>query len=287
MYSYSSFRVEVLHTSDSLKHVLAPFWKQNKPIGFVPTMGALHPGHISLVDRCAIENEVTVVSIFVNPTQFNDPRDLEHYPRTLSHDVTLLQNTQCDYIFAPSVQEVYPEPDTRLFGFGPLEQVMEGAHRPAHFNGVAQVVSKLFNMVAPRRAYFGEKDFQQLAIIKDLVKQLNIPVQVVPCPIVREADGLAMSSRNALLTPEQRKSAALISDTLMKSLTLSRILTIESLCEWVIMRVNSDSQLHTEYFSIVGKDDLQPASSWDNPQGLQGCIAVQTGSVRLIDNVGY
>jgi len=279
--------MQVFHTITALQGSLADARRAGFRIGLVPTMGALHSGHISLVERCGAENEVTVVSIFVNPTQFNDPRDLAVYPRTLPQDLELLRDSCCTHVFAPSVEEMYPEPDHRAFHFGALEQVMEGVRRPGHFNGVAQIVSKLFEATVPHSAYFGEKDFQQLAIIRAMVRQLQLPVRIVGCPIVREPDGLAMSSRNRLLTPEHRKSAVLISDTLLKSVTLSRVLTIEALCEWVEMRINADPLLQTEYFAIVDREELQPARFWGDPRGLQGCIAVQAGQVRLIDNIAY
>ena len=212
-------------------------------VGFVPTMGALHEGHLSLVRQAAEENQAVVVSIFVNPTQFNDPRDLERYPRTLDKDTELLAGVRCDYIFAPSVEEVYPEPDTRQFGFGSLENVMEGKFRPGHFNGVAQVVSKLFDMVVPDKAYFGLKDFQQLAVIKSLVVQNKYPVTIIPCAIVREADGLAMSSRNRLLTPEHRQIAPVIYKTLQQAAKLSATKSVEEVKEWVVSEMNATGKL--------------------------------------------
>ena len=200
---------------DETRKFLSVFRKQGKSIGLVPTMGALHEGHLSLIDASLRSNDITVISIFVNPTQFNDRKDFEKYPRDLDKDLELIRLKGCDLVFAPSEEEIYPEKDTRVFDFGTLDKYMEGKYRPGHFNGVAQIVSRLFDIIEPDRAYFGEKDFQQLVIIKNLVQQLNLPVEIVPCPIIRESDGLAMSSRNRLLTPEQRKSASKISKVLL------------------------------------------------------------------------
>ncbi len=254
-------------------------------VGFVPTMGALHKGHISLVEQAVAENKTVVVSIFVNPTQFNDPKDLERYPRTLESDLALLEPTGCLLVFAPSVSEMYPEPDTRKFNFGTLETVMEGKHRPGHFNGVAQVVSKLFDMVKPDKAYFGLKDFQQLAIIKNMVKQLSLPVEIVPCPIVREQSGLAMSSRNELLSPEERKNAASISETLFEAKQLAQQKSVQELAEWITENINKNPYLTVEYVDIVDDINFQPVKSWDEKNTKVACVAVFCGKVRLIDNI--
>lgn len=256
-------------------------------IGFVPTMGALHAGHISLVQRAAAENNCVVVSIFVNPTQFNDKKDLERYPRNLEADLNLLKNSGCHYVFAPAVEEVYPEPDKRRFDFGDLETVMEGRFRPGHFNGVGQVVSRLFDIVNPHRAYFGLKDFQQLAIIKKLVALLHYDIEIVPCPIVREESGLALSSRNELLSPAERKNAAAIYRTLSEAHQKSKYQEVSELISWVIREVNQHPPLDVEYFEIVNELTLQPVSTWDDPGGKIGCIAVWCGKVRLIDNVSF
>ena len=256
-------------------------------VGFVPTMCALHEGHLSLVRQAAEENQAVVVSIFVNPTQFNDPRDLERYPRTLDKDTELLAGVRCDYIFAPSVEEVYPEPDTRQFGFGSLENVMEGKFRPGHFNGVAQVVSKLFDMVVPDKAYFGLKDFQQLAVIKSLVVQNKYPVTIIPCAIVREADGLAMSSRNRLLTPEHRQIAPVIYKTLQQAAKLSATKSVEEVKEWVVSEINATGKLEVEYFEIVDDTKLLPVTNWNEPVTKVGCIALYAGKIRLIDNIVF
>lgn len=259
--------------------------EHNLTLGFVPTMGALHEGHLSLVKQAALENDLVVVSIFVNPNQFNDPGDLERYPRTLEKDMELLSGVKCDYIFAPEVVEIYPVPDTRKFNFGILETVMEGRYRPGHFNGVAQVVSKLFDIVMPDRAYFGLKDFQQLAVIKDMVAQLSYNIKIVPCEIVREPDGLAMSSRNTLLKPEFRKAAPIIRQKLLSAKALKDKLTIEELKKWVLDEIESKSDLKVEYFEIVDDTHLQPVTSWEDLVVKVGCIAVYAGEIRLIDNI--
>lgn len=256
-------------------------------IGFVPTMGALHAGHISLVEKAVSQTEIVVVSIFVNPTQFNDPKDLERYPRTLNADLKLLEKTGCQIIFAPTAKEIYPEPDSRKFDFGTLETVMEGKHRPGHFNGVAQVVSKLFDIVQPGKAYFGLKDFQQLAVIKEMVIQLNIPVEIVPCPIIREDSGLAMSSRNELLTAEERKNAAVISQTLFEAQKLTGQKSVRELAEWITSTINKNLYLNVEYVEIVDDRQLQPIKNWEENDGKVCCVAVFCGKIRLIDNIVF
>jgi len=261
--------------------------KSSGSVGFVPTMGALHRGHLSLVNKAVAENAVVVVSIFVNPTQFNDPGDLKRYPRNLEADLALLEPTGCHLIFAPEPKEIYPEPDTRKFNFGPLEEIMEGKHRPGHFNGVAQVVSKLFEIVKPDKAYFGWKDFQQLAIIKNMVKQLSLPVEIVPCPIVREKSGLAMSSRNELLSAEERKNAALIYQTLSEAQKLTKQKSVNELRKWVTEKINQNPWLTVEYYEIVDDENLRPVENWDEKKTKVGCIAVYCGKVRLIDNIVF
>ena len=278
--------MRLVKTQLELKEQLLLTGKEQQ-VGLVPTMGALHEGHLSLVRQAVSENPVVVVSIFVNPTQFNDPEDLKRYPRTLEADMELLKSTGCQFVFAPSPEEVYPEPDTRKFDFGKLEQVMEGKFRPGHFNGVAQVVSKLFDMVNPQKAYFGLKDFQQLAIIREMVKQLQLPVEIVACEIVREDSGLAMSSRNELLSPEERQEAALIYETLKHAVTLKEKKTIAQLEEWVTTAINNSDVLNVEYFEIVDSETLQHASEWTYKGELRGCIAAFCGNVRLIDNIGF
>lgn len=277
----------VVETVDKLRAFLAAARAEGKSVGLVPTMGALHEGHASLVKRSVEENDVTVVSVFVNPTQFNDKGDLERYPRTLDADCALLSSLGANYVFAPSVEEVYPEPDTRVFDFAPLDKVMEGVYRPGHFNGVAQIVSKLFMYVEPDRAYFGEKDFQQLAIIREMVRQLGFKLQVVGCPIVREKDGLALSSRNTLLTPEQRITALAISKTLFASLDYAKLHTLTETKQMVEQAIAGTEGLELEYYEIVDGNTLQPVASWDDTDYIVGCITVYCGKVRLIDNIRY
>lgn len=277
----------VVETVDKLRAFLAAARAEGKSVGLVPTMGALHEGHASLVQRSVAENDVTVVSVFVNPTQFNDKGDLERYPRTLDADCALLSSLGANYVFAPSVEEVYPEPDTRVFDFAPLDKVMEGVYRPGHFNGVAQIVSKLFMYVEPDRAYFGEKDFQQLAIIREMVRQLGFKLQVVGCPIVREKDGLALSSRNTLLTPEQRTTALTISRTLFASLDYAKDHTLAETKQMVEQAIADTEGLELEYYEVVDGHTLQPVASWTDADYIVGCITVYCGKVRLIDNIRY
>ena len=270
-----------------LKGYLIDSKRDRKRVGLVPTMGALHKGHLSLVERCVRENDICVVSVFVNPTQFNDKHDLETYPRTLEADCALLESAGCDFVFAPSVEEMYPEPDTRTFDFGTVMQVMEGAKRPGHFNGVAQVVSKLFYIVEPDNAYFGEKDFQQIAVIRAMVKQLQIPVQINACPIVREADGLALSSRNTRLTPALRQKAPLIARTLQESKALAATKSVREVIDYVVNTLNADPDLEVEYYEIVDGDSLVSIQDWKDTSYAVGCVTVYCGEVRLIDNIKY
>lgn len=258
-----------------------------KSVGFVPTMGALHSGHISLVERCVQENDLCVVSVFVNPTQFNDKSDLERYPRTPEADQALLSKAGCHIAFMPSVEEMYPTEDTRQFHFGSLETVMEGKYRPGHFNGVAQIVSKLFDAVQPQKAYFGEKDFQQVAIIREMVKQLNYPIEIIACPIIREESGLARSSRNTLLSQEQRKKAALIAQVLTKSTTFVPNKTVAQTIAWVNEQFTHDTEFNMDYYEIVDGNTLQPINQWDESDFVVGCIAIYCGKIRLIDNIHY
>lgn len=254
-------------------------------IGFVPTMGALHDGHRSLVERARKENRTVVVSVFVNPTQFNDKNDLKHYPRTPEADIRLLEEVGVDYVFMPTVEEIYPEPDTRVFDFGQIDKVMEGATRPGHFNGVAQVVSRLFDIVQPARAYFGEKDFQQIAVIRAMVRQLGLQLEIVPCPIVRGEDGLALSSRNQLLDEAHRTAAPHIYATLKAGAERSHELTPAKLKAWVTAEVERNPLLKVIYYQSVDADTLQEVGSWSDSAHIQGCIAVQAGEIRLIDNI--
>ena len=279
--------MKVVVTKSELKEILDAYRNDGKSIAFVPTMGALHEGHASLVRRSVDENDVTVVSVFVNPTQFNDANDLANYPRTLDADCKLLEKVGADIVFAPAVKEMYPEEDTRVFSFAPLDTVMEGAFRHGHFNGVAQIVSKLFYAVEPHRAYFGEKDFQQLAIIREMVRQLSLSVEIIGCPIVREKDGLAMSSRNTLLSADERERALTISRTLFKSLEYAKINTLAETKAFVENAINGTSGLYLEYFQIVDGNTLQEIAEWSDSDYAVGCIALFCGKVRLIDNIVY
>ena len=279
--------MKVVHTIKDLQAELAVLRAQGKKVGLVPTMGALHAGHASLVKRSVSENGVTVVSVFVNPTQFNDKNDLEKYPRTLDADCRLLEECGADFAFAPSVSEMYPEPDTRQFSYAPLDTVMEGAFRPGHFNGVCQIVSKLFEEVKPHRAYFGEKDFQQLAIIREMVRQMQFDLEIVGCPIVREEDGLALSSRNARLSAEERENALKISQTLFKSRTFAATHTVSETQKFVEDAIAAAPGLRLEYFEIVDGNTLQKVGNWDQTSYAVGCITVFCGDVRLIDNIKY
>lgn len=254
-------------------------------VGFVPTMGALHAGHRSLVERARKECQTVVVSVFVNPTQFNDKTDLRNYPRTPEEDLALLTEAGADIVFMPSVEEIYPEPDTRQFDFGEIDKVMEGATRPGHFNGVAQVVSRLFDIVQPAKAYFGEKDFQQIAVIKAMNSQLGIEVEIVECPIIRDCDGLALSSRNTLLDEAHRKAAPQIYATIKQAAERSKTMTPAELKEWVVAEIERGGLMKVIYFQAVDALSLQEVKAWSESERIQGCIAVQAGAIRLIDNV--
>ena len=254
-------------------------------VGFVPTMGALHAGHRSLVERARRENDTVVVSVFVNPTQFNDKNDLKNYPRTPEADCAILEAAGADIVFMPTVEDIYPEPDTREFDFGLIDKVMEGATRPGHFNGVAQVVSRLFSIVNPQRAYFGEKDFQQIAVIKAMVEKLAIDIDIVECPIVRGEDGLALSSRNELLTPDHRKAAPHIYATIKQCAEKMESMTPKELTEWVVATIDSNPLLKTIYFEAVDARTMQRVENWSDSERIQGCCAVQAGQIRLIDNI--
>lgn len=281
--------MEIINSVKELKDKLYIHKSQKRSIGLVPTMGALHKGHISLVEKCSKENDITVVSIFVNPTQFNDKKDLERYPRTLEADCKLLGNIKVDIVFAPSVEEIYPEPDTRIFSYPPTDTVMEGKYRPGHFNGVCQIVSKLFDFVEPDKAYFGEKDFQQVAVIKAMVKDKKYSIEIIQCPIIRENDGLALSSRNALLTSQERLIAVNISKVLKNSIEYSLNHSLNETREWVINQINSTEGLKIEYYEIVDGETLNSIDKWEDSNYIVGCITVFCGStpIRLIDNIKY
>ena len=275
--------MKVVNTVAELNAALAPLKREG--VGFVPTMGALHAGHRSLVERARRENDTVVVSVFVNPTQFNDKNDLKNYPRTPEADCAILEAAGADIVFMPTVEDIYPEPDTRQFDFGLVDKVMEGATRPGHFNGVAQVVSRLFALVNPARAYFGEKDFQQIAVIKAMVEQLSIDVEIVECVIVRGEDGLALSSRNELLTPEHRAAAPHIYATISQCASKMESMSPEELTNWVVETIDSNPLLKTIYFEAVDARTMQRVEKWSDSERIQGCCAVQAGNVRLIDNI--
>lgn len=277
------------HSIVELQNELFDARKQGKSVGLVPTMGALHDGHASLVKRSVKDNDVTVVSVFVNPTQFNDKNDLKNYPRTLDSDCALLESCGADYVFAPSVEEMYPIPDTRQFEFPPVSTVMEGKHRPGHFNGVCQVVSRLFYITRPDRAYFGEKDWQQIAVVKAMVRSLQLNVEIVECEIVRESDGLAMSSRNTLLADNERAIAPRIYATLKESIKYAKTHSLTETHDYVVSTINSVDGLDVEYFSIVDGNTLQDVSAWEDSDYIVGCITVFCGAtpIRLIDHIKY
>ena len=279
----------VINTIKEIVDIVNTKRAQNLSIGLVPTMGALHEGHTSLVEHCIKENDITIVSIFVNPTQFNDKNDLNNYPRTLEADTQLLERKGVDYVFAPTVNEIYPEPDTRIFSYPPIDTVMEGAKRPGHFNGVCQIVSKLFDITKPHRAYFGEKDFQQIAVVTAMTEDLKIPVKLCTCPIVREDNGLALSSRNTLLSAKEKAIAPTIYKVLQESLPMSQKSSVEDTINFVVTSINKVEGLDVEYFQIVDGKSLQPIKDWSDSHYIVGCITVYCGSrpVRLIDNITY
>ena len=281
--------MKVIQKIVELQNELFSYRKNNKTIGLVPTMGALHAGHASLVKQSVKENDVTVVSVFLNPTQFNDKGDLERYPRTLEADCQLLEACGADYVFAPTVEEIYSKPDNRQFEFSPQSTVMEGAKRPGHFNGVCQVVSRLFYIVRPDRAYFGEKDWQQIAVIKRLVDFIGMKdsITIVECPIVREQDGLAMSSRNMLLTADERAIAPKIYEALRKSVDYSQSHSVAETQEKVVNEINAVDGLEVEYFEIVDGNTLLKVNTWEDY--VVGCITVYCGHtpIRLIDHIKY
>lgn len=279
--------METVYSISDLQSLLCKSRNEGYSIGFVPTMGALHEGHLSLVEQSKMHNDVTVVSIFVNPTQFNNVTDLEKYPRTIDEDCTLLDDSGVDIVFIPSVEEIYPVPDNRVFDFGLLGEVMEGKFRPGHFNGVAQVVSKLFDMVKPVRAYFGEKDFQQLAIVRDMVRRYDMPVDIVAVPIMRESSGLAMSSRNRRLSDSELVAASNIYRILLESKNFYSQKSIVETINYVVGEVNRIEYLNVEYFEIVDGNTLQAIDSWSESDYVVGCITVFCGEVRLIDNIVY
>jgi pantoate--beta-alanine ligase len=276
--------MEVINKIVDIRKYLESIRVSGKSIGFVPTMGALHQGHLDLIRRSATNNDITCCSIFINPIQFNNQEDLAKYPRTLDEDLRLLEEAGCDLVFVPSAEEMYPEPIDKKYDFGDLEKVMEGAHRPGHFNGVAIVVKKLLEIFEPDKAYFGEKDFQQLRIIQSLVKMQNMPVEIIPCPTVRETDGLAMSSRNWRLSMEERAVAPEIYRTLLQARDLVKKAPVSEVKKILIARLESKG-FRVDYFEISDIETLQPVVGWEDSPGLIACVAAFLGSVRLIDNM--
>jgi len=290
----------VFKSAAEIKNYLKEKRNQNEVIGFVPTMGALHQGHISLINKAKSDCNLVVSSIFVNPTQFNNLDDLKNYPRTPEKDIKLLEAAGCDIVFIPEIHEMYTDKELELkkqdindkiyiggkiIEFGLLEKVMEGAHRPGHFNGVAQVLDKLFKIVEPHKAYFGQKDFQQLAIVKSLVKQLGLPIEIVSCPIIREPSGLAMSSRNERLTAEERQKASLISKTLFKVQDLKKEKMVGELKTLVRSQIKQEPEMQLEYFEIADTETLEPLPDLKPAKNAVACIAIHMGPIRLIDNV--
>ncbi len=280
--------MKIIRTVKELREAVSALKSEGKSVGLVPTMGALHDGHISLVERARTGNDAVVVSVFVNPTQFNNPDDLRTYPRTEDADCHRLEKAGVDIAFIPSVEEMYPEPDTRVFDLGPVAAVMEGAMRPGHFNGVAQVVSRLFAMVNPDRAYFGEKDFQQIAVIRRMVELEKFPIEIVACPIKRESDGLALSSRNVRLSAHQREVAPNIHRVMEESLAYKTSgASLKDVKHRVIDEINAYPEMEVEYYEIVNAADMQPVAEWSDCDEAVGCITVYLGDVRLIDNIKY
>jgi pantoate--beta-alanine ligase len=279
--------MQLFKTKTELDYFVQDVKVQGNKVGFIPTMGALHKGHLSLIENSKKQADITVASIFVNPTQFNDPNDLINYPRNEEKDLDLLEKAGCDAVFLPTVEEMYPEKDIRIFDFDDIDAVMEGAHRPGHFNGVAQIVSKLFGIVKPQVAFFGQKDFQQVAIINKMVEKLKMPVEIVACPIIRESDGLAMSSRNLLLTPEHRKQAPIIYQTLKKANEQAHQKTVTEIKSWVVETLNNTGLFRVEYFEIVDRFSLKSVEKLSAPKNNIGCIAVWAGKIRLIDNITF
>ena len=287
--NYRNFKMRIFEKVVDLQNELFEVRRQGKTVGLVPTMGALHDGHASLVRQSVQQNDVTVVSVFLNPTQFNDKGDLDRYPRTLDADCKLVEACGADYVFAPSVSEMYPTPDTRHFEFPPQSTVMEGAKRPGHFNGVCQVVSRLFYITRPNRAYFGEKDWQQIAVVKRLVDFINMNIEIVECPIVRDEDGLAKSSRNSLLSADERAIAPNIYKVLKSSTNETGKMSVQQLHDKVVADINAIGGLEVEYFDIVDGNTLLPVQSWDDTPYVVGCITVYCGKtpIRLIDHIKY
>lgn len=281
--------MQIIETVSQLLAFVEQGKQKGLKTGLVPTMGALHEGHLSLVKRSKSDNDVTIVSIFVNPVQFNNPDDLASYPRQPENDFKLLAQQEVDVVFAPTVDEIYPSDfnRSRHFNLGKVAEVMEGIHRPGHFQGVALIVNRLFQLCRPTRAYFGMKDFQQIAVISAMVKYEGLDVEIVPCPIVREESGLALSSRNQLLSPEHRKEAASIHSILKESLDFAKSHSVGATHAWVVRQLDAKDDFKVEYFEIVDGQTLLPVEDWTEADYIVGCITVYVGKVRLIDNIEY
>ncbi|MDB4497908.1 pantoate--beta-alanine ligase [Gammaproteobacteria bacterium] len=282
--------MKLIQTKAELNTIVSALKLDGKSIGFVPTMGALHEGHLQLVRKAVSQNDITIVSIFVNPTQFNNKQDLASYPRTIDADAELLASVGCSYVFAPDAQEFYSKEEmdsTFEFNFAGLDTVMEGKFRPGHFNGVVQVVSKLFKLVQAQRAYFGEKDFQQLAIIRHMVKEMHFDIEIVGCPVERAESGLALSSRNALLSSDERKLAASIYQVLDGSRAFAFETGVTDTQKAVVNAINQHDGLEVEYFDIVDGHTLQTVHFWEDSDYIVGCITVYCGKVRLIDHIDF
>lgn len=276
----------IVRNKAELLPILEKQRENGKIIGFVPTMGALHAGHISLIESSLKQSDFTVCSIFVNPTQFNDKADLERYPRMPEKDAAMLEKAGCHMLYMPEVMDIYPETDTRVFDFGHLDKVLEGAHRAGHFNGVGQVVSRLFDIVKPQKAFFGLKDYQQVAIIKKLCEILNYKIEIIACPILRESDGLAMSSRNMLLNEEERKAASLIPQLMQEAQTrLKNAEPIESVKQYVLEKLSHNPIYKPDYFDVCDANTLLPLNSLIIKGPSIILIACFVGKIRLIDNL--
>jgi len=277
--------MKIYNKTDPVIREINGLKKRGMTIGFVPTMGALHKGHLSLLHRAREANHIVAASIFINPLQFNDKRDLVNYPRTIDEDIEQLESAGCDLLYAPSEEEIYRGHKQIIYDFGHLGNIMEGRFRKGHFNGVATVVHKLFEIIKPDRAYFGEKDFQQLVIVNKLTQDYALPVEIISCPTIREDDGLALSSRNRLLTKKQRKDASLIPDVLFEARDKALYMSVDEIREWVINRISSNKEFDLEYFEIVDSVELKEITKWSEQKQKVGCIAVKVGDVRLIDNI--
>lgn len=279
--------MKLIYNRYELEKYISLLKKRGEIIGFVPTMGALHAGHISLVKKAKLDNDVCICSIFVNPTQFNNKEDFKNYPRSLESDIELFDHEKADAVFIPSEKEMYPGTVTEKIFLGGLKNVMEGKFRPGHFIGVAIIVRKFFDLIKPDRVYFGEKDFQQVSVIKYLVKHYGIPVEIITCPTIREKDGLAMSSRNRRLNAEERMAAPLIYKTLCDTKGKFRSLTVEEIKKLVEYQIGSCNLMKLEYFEIVDSEKFIPVSSVENHKYYTACIAVYVGKIRLIDNIKF